>query len=82
MASVLLGTIVITTPITIPWFYLKHFDQLEDEEFEEKWGATYEGLSEKNKWSLVYPVSFVLRRLAFAIIAFWGSGFVVGQLTA
>jgi len=31
-------------PIFIVVFYCKNFDQFADEEFEEKWGAIYEGL--------------------------------------
>jgi hypothetical protein len=56
------------SPVLILGFYNWHFDKLEDEDFEEKWGAPYESLNKQSRWSLVYPCTFVVRRLVFAYI--------------
>lgn len=57
------------SPFLIIGFYNWHFKKLGDEEFEEKWGAPYEGLKKDSRWSLLYPVTFVLRRVAFAYVS-------------
>jgi uncharacterized membrane protein YhdT len=70
-----------TCPITIPAFYLYNFHKLADEEFEEKWGAPYEGLRKDSRWSLFYPITFVVRRLAFAYLCVFMPGSLTIQLT-
>ena len=56
------------SPFLILGFYNWHFSKLDDEEFEEKWGAPYEGLKKDNRWALIYPVTFVMRRVLFAFL--------------
>ena len=42
----------------------------EDEEFEEKYGAVYDGLDKTKRSSISYSVFFIVRRLAFCVISF------------
>ena len=55
-------------PFGIYCFYTSKFKQLADEEFEEKYGAVYEGLLLKKKSMLIFPILFVVRRMVFALI--------------
>jgi hypothetical protein len=61
-------------------FYSYNFKRLKDEDFEEKWGAPYEGLKTDSKWSLLFPVTFVVRRAVFAYFAIFMPSFLIGQL--
>jgi hypothetical protein len=61
-------------------FYSYNFKKLKDEEFEEKWGAPYEGLRVESKWALLFPVSFVVRRGVFAYFSIFMPNFLIGQL--
>ena len=49
--------------------YLRKFDTWEDESFEERYGATLEGLRKDKKSSIFYPFLFMTRRLLFAVVA-------------
>ena len=40
----------------------------EDEEFEETYGAPYEGLKVQNRSSLFYPFWLILRRIIFMLV--------------
>ena len=67
-------------PILILGFYNYHFDKLDDEDFEERWGAPYESLNKGSRWSLIYPCTFVGRRVIFAYVSIFMPGFLTGQL--
>ena len=55
-------------PIWITYFYCKNFEKLDDAEFEEKYGATYEGLRTDSRAILAYPVIFMMRRFALVFV--------------
>ena len=65
---------LIVLPFFILYFYLKKHDIMnsEDEEVVEefiaKFGAPMEGLHLDKRWSVVYPVTFLIRRVLFVII--------------
>ena len=67
-------------PLWIIHFYLKNFENLEDEKFEEKYGAVYEGLKPDHKSWIVYPVYFIVRRVLFMIISLLLYNFVMFQI--
>lgn len=54
-------------PIWALWFYCKNFDKWEDETFEERYGAAYEGLKKDRRATLAYPLIFMLRRFALVL---------------
>lgn len=54
-------------PIWALFFYCKNFDKWEDETFEERYGAAYEGLRKDRRASLAYPLIFMLRRFALVM---------------
>ena len=61
-------------------FYNYNFHRLGDEDFEEKWGAPYEGLKKESRWSLIFPFTYVIRRGVFAFFAVLMPSFLAGQL--
>ena len=48
----------------------KDIQTIKSEEFQDSYGSMNEGLKMNNKWNLSYNMVFILRRLAFCIIAF------------
>jgi hypothetical protein len=77
------GLCLVILPFWIIYFYIfKHFEDLEDEEFEKKYGAVYEGLRRDKKSVLFYPVYFVVRRVLFMVICFVLMQHVILQLGA
>jgi len=67
--SIFFGACLIGTPIFVITFYNWNWDKLSDEEFEEKWGAPYEGLKKTSRWDLLHPCIFVSRRVIFAYLS-------------
>ena len=59
-------------PIAISIFLCVNFRRLENPDFEQRYGALYSGLAVKKRSALAYPVIFVTRRFAFALlVCFW-----------
>ena len=56
-------------PFAIVVFYLCHFAKWEDEEFENKYGAVFEGLRKGQRSSLLYPFVFSFRRALLVTVA-------------
>ena len=66
-----LGIATIVFPIFLLAFYCKNFERManeDDEDFDEKYGAPYEGLRQDKRWSLFYPFWLGVRRILFMII--------------
>lgn len=82
VSTLILGSALVFLCGWIVVFYLQRFDQLEDEDFIEKYGDVYEGLKPKQKSSLAFPVYFIIRRMAFMVITFLLIDFVLIQLFA
>lgn len=61
-------TLIFAPPFFV-FYYLRTFKKWEDEHFEEKMGALLEGLRKDSRWSLFYPIFFVLRRAIFVFQA-------------
>lgn len=76
-AALLTFFLVLLAPF-IWCFYGRNVDKLNDEEFEERWGAPYEGLYSFDKYCLLYSIFFVLRRVTFAAISILMPGFLPG----
>lgn len=66
VSTAFLGGSLVLLPIFIVIFYNHNFHKLENEEFEAKYGAVYEGLKKKKKIVLFYPVYFIIKRIGFA----------------
>ena len=58
--------LIVIMPFWIAYFYNKHFKVLGDEEFENKYGAPYEGLYTNKRWSIANSIIFILRRIILA----------------
>lgn len=56
-------------PIFITIFLCCNFKRLKDKDFEDKYGAFYLGLNIDSRFSLIFPVQFVVRRFLFALMA-------------
>ena len=68
VALIVMAVVIVILPPWIIYFYCKNFDKWRDEEFEEKYGATFEGLRKDRRSTLAYPVIFMLRRFALVIV--------------
>ena len=62
----LIGSALVFMPFWIAIFYNKNFEKLADEEFENTYGAIYEGLDVRNRWSLFNSILFMIRRVILA----------------
>ena len=69
IVKVLLVSAVVIFPVLAIVLYLRKFDKWQDEAFEERYGATLEGLRKDKKGSIFYPFLFMIRRLLFAVVA-------------
>ena len=78
--SVFLFGFYLVFPFFLVFFYLHRFKDFHNKEFVDTYGTTLEGLHNLDKSVILYPISFVLRRLIFGILAVKLYGFVVGQL--
>jgi hypothetical protein len=52
--GILLSLGVFVLPFFILFFYCRNLEKLEDEEFEEKYGAVYDGLDKTKRASIAY----------------------------
>lgn len=78
--TALLGTAVaLFLPIAII-FYIKKFPKWTDDRFTDRYGAFYDGLRTNKLSSIIYHVFFVIRRLAFALVAIFGSEYIFLQI--
>lgn len=78
--SIFFAVCLVFGPAMILIFYCKNFDRLDDEEFEDKWGAPYEGLDKMERLSLLYPCLFITRRVILGYISIHMHNFLPGQL--
>ena len=78
IVSIFFGAILVLSPVFIFGFYGWNFHKLADEEFKEKWGAPYESLKTDRKMALLYPVTFIGRRVIFACMCLFMPGFLFG----
>ena len=59
-------------PFSAGWFLLSRLDELNSDEFQQKWGSLASDLRDGSKMAAVFMPVFMLRRLFFsAIIVFW-----------
>ena len=63
-----LGLVIVVLPIWTLWFYCRNFKNWEDEHFEEKYGAVFEGLKKEQRIVLAYPMIFMTRRFFLVLI--------------
>ena len=71
--TIILTVLLLGLPLFIFGFYLCHIDEMDDEEFIEKYGDIYEGLvmdksRDKRMAALFYPFWFCMRRLLFTMV--------------
>ena len=67
--TLILGPAAILFIIVMSFFYIRQFKNWGDPEFDDKYGAVFEGLRKDTKLSLLYPAIFISRRVLFAIVA-------------
>ena len=59
-------------PISLMWaIFSKDEKQIASKEFKEKWGALFEFVKTKNKYTRFYNLIFVLRRFLFVMLCFY-----------
>ena len=58
-------------PGSMVYVYTRDPELLENEEFEEKWGAIYEFISLKRKGALYFMVYYFIQKIAFVITVFF-----------
>ena len=68
-------------PIWTLVFYCRNFRKWQEEEFEEKYGAVFEGLRKSNRSSLGYPIIFILRRFALVLAIIIFENYLWAQIT-
>ena len=78
--TMVLGILIVIFLPVVGVFYIRRFRQWESEEFENKFGALFEGIRKDRKSALGYPFIFILRRLAFALVCLFSNDNVVIQL--
>ena len=76
--SVFLVALYVAFPFFLVIFYVYRFKDLHNEDFVATYGATLEGLHSLDKHVVIYPLTFVLRRLIFGVIAVQLYTFIVG----
>ena len=80
LALIVLGIAVAAFPIWMMWFYCRNFKNWEDEEFEERYGAAFEGLKKDRRSAMGYPLIFMLRRFALVFVVTVGAKYLFLQL--
>ena len=68
ISAIVLGLSVGFFPVFVLVFYCVKFAKWEDEDFDEKYGAIFEGLRKDTRASLFYPFVFIIRRLILVIV--------------
>ncbi len=63
LISIFYFAVCLALPFFQAIFCYKNFDKLDDEKFERKWGALWEGMKIKDKGFIAYNFTFLLRRL-------------------
>ena len=71
--------LLIFLPFTLI-FYLKRFTSWGNENFDNRYGALFKGLRKDRKSSLIYPMMFIIRRFAFAMISIFATDYLFVQL--
>ena len=76
MSSVLGNVSIFVACIFIPGIFIymltRPIEQLMDNQFETKYGELYAGLRTDSKWTVSYYFVFIIRRLSFLALAFYG----------
>ena len=85
LLTIALTVAVCIMPLFTSVFYALNMDNMEDQEFNTKFGTLYSGLNlsmedKKKKYSLIFPFFFVLRRILFVVSAIVFSNFLWMQL--
>jgi len=80
VSLILMGVSISVFPIWALWFYCRNFNKWEDEQFEERYGAAYEGLKKDRRSAMGYPMIFMLRRFALVFVVTVGSEHLFLQL--
>lgn len=60
-------------PVFICVFYCRSFARWNDPDFDQKYGAVFEGLRKDRRSSLLYPLIFSVRRILLTLLAFFFS---------
>ena len=65
---IVLVSAIFIFPVLAIIFYCKNFEKWDEEDFEAKYGAVYEGLNTKRRSSLAYPMIFMGRRFVLVLL--------------
>ena len=68
LSLMILFPLVMVFPIAILVFYMCKFAHWQDEVFEERYGAVFEGLRTDRRSSLMYPFIFCMRRILLTFV--------------
>ena len=75
--TIILGLATLLLVPVVFVLYSRKFDRWEDDDFDEKYGAIFDGLRKDRYSSLFFILIFVLRRIAFALVAVLAYEYVV-----
>lgn len=81
VAFIIMCIAIAIMPIWTLVFYCRNFRKWQEEEFEEKYGAVFEGLRKSNRSSLGYPIIFILRRFALVLAIIIFENYLWAQIT-
>ena len=72
MSSFCIFFAIIFLPVALIWaIFSKNEQQIASKEFQDRWGALFEFIKTKNKFTRFYILIFVLRRFLFVMLCFY-----------
>mmetsp|Transcript_38 Transcript_38/g.63 ORF Transcript_38/g.63 Transcript_38/m.63 type:complete len:197 (+) Transcript_38:1189-1779(+) len=78
---IVLTIAILLFPILVITFYLCNFSKWKSDDFKDRYGTLLEGLHKKSRWSLGYPVIFMLRRYVLIFVVTVTSEYLWLQIT-
>mmetsp|Transcript_38853 Transcript_38853/g.50866 ORF Transcript_38853/g.50866 Transcript_38853/m.50866 type:complete len:257 (-) Transcript_38853:602-1372(-) len=81
ISLICLSLTIVLLPIWVLVFYCRNFKKWQNDGFEEKYGAIFEGLRTDRRSSLGYPMIFILRRFALVLVVTVGRDHLFAQMS-
>ena len=82
LCLVVLTLAIAIFPIFFIVFYLYNFKRWKNKSFKDKYGAVLEGLKKDSRWSVLYPIIFIFRRLCLIWVVTIGRKNLFLQITS
>jgi NADH:ubiquinone oxidoreductase subunit 3 (subunit A) len=71
-AYIILVIVLLILPLLLLVFIFKDSSVLHSEAFEKRWGELFEGINKKEKLKAAFNLVYMIRRVLFLSIAFYG----------